>query len=169
MNWWTDLLPPAWRKATVILAAFGAVALFVMMLVTLVDIVGRSLGLINIQGVIELSRIMVVLIGFFGLARCFSIDGHIVVDLFTQGMSRRKCRVLDAFWIVVSAVFLGIVLYYVLLSGVELHDSGERSENLGWSPLVFHLAAVIGGAIGCVTAVWIGLRALARAAQGREI
>ena len=165
---WSDLLPPWWRRAIDGMSVIAALALYVMMSVTVVDIVGRSVGLVNIQGVLELSRVVVLLIGFFGLARCFASDGHIVVDLFTQKASPRFNRTVDAFWVVASAIFLGIVLYYVLLSGIELDETGERSENLGWSPLVFHLVAVFGGAIGCVTALWVGVRALIGRKDGVE-
>lgn len=140
-----------------LLAAVAGACMVGLMALTIVDIVGRSTHWLTIKGSIEISRITVLLLAFFGLGWCFANSGHIVVDLATHRAPKRFNRFLDLFWLLVAAAFLVVVAWLTFSAGLSAHDSGERSENLGWSPLVFYAASAFGGLTSAATCLALGL------------
>jgi TRAP-type C4-dicarboxylate transport system permease small subunit len=92
-----------WGRGLGALAAIGGIALIVLMTITVVDIVGRNLGILYLQGVIEISNLTIVFLGFLGLAYCFNVGGHIVVDLATATAPPRLNMILDGIWNVVAS------------------------------------------------------------------
>ena len=65
-----------------VFAVIAGVALLYMMSLTVLDIVGRSLGLFSIGSGVEQTELMMVILGFLGLARC----------LQGRRQYRRRCR-----------------------------------------------------------------------------
>lgn len=149
------------RLETLMTAVAGA-ALILMMLVVVVDIAGRSLGLWHVLSTVEQTTLYMMLLGFFGLARCFRTEGNIVVDVATQGLSEAAVRRIDAAWSVVTAVVLIPLAVMSVRDGITLHGYGQRSEVLGISPLVHHAIAGFGLTVAALVALGIGLRAFTR-------
>jgi TRAP-type transport system small permease protein len=141
----------AWNAVTRYSAWVGGAALIVLMAVTVIDIAGRNAGVLYLQGVIELSNVTVVCLGMLGLGYCFAMRGHIVVDLATMGAPPRFNRALDTLWLIVGAAVLGVMAMLMWGEGWSLHASGEVSDNLHWSPLVFYIPAAAGAAIAALT------------------
>jgi TRAP-type C4-dicarboxylate transport system permease small subunit len=77
----------------------AGVTLVVLMLVTVVDIAARHLGLFTVRGIIEISTMAVVMIGFLALPYSFVLGGHIVVDLATLYFPPNVNRAIDKAWI----------------------------------------------------------------------
>tara|TARA_R110002110_G_scaffold233529_2_gene449180 strand:+ start:3109 stop:3630 length:522 start_codon:yes stop_codon:yes gene_type:complete len=140
-----------WRSVTRIAAWIGGAALILLMSVTVIDIAGRNAGVLYLQGVIEISNITVVCLGMLGLGYCFVRRGHIVVDLATMATPPRLNRTLDTLWLIVGAGVLGLMAWLMWAEGWALHASGEKSDNLQWSPLVFYMPAAAGAAIAALT------------------
>ena len=89
-----------------IVTAIAGIALLLMMLMVVYDIVGRSLGLWHVLSSVEQTTLYMMLLGFFGLVRCFRHSGNIVVDVATHGLSAGMVRRIDAFWAVLAALIL---------------------------------------------------------------
>jgi len=143
-------------------AVIAGVALLYMMSLTVLDIVGRSLGLFLIGSGVEQTELMMVILGFLGLARCLKVEGNIVVDVATSHLPPRVNSRIDAFWLVVTALVLALWAYLVLNSGISLDRSGQRSELLGLSPLVGHIVAVVGMIAAIIVALSVAAGKLKR-------
>lgn len=149
-----------WKTVTKIAAWIGGAALILLMAITVIDIAGRNAGVLYLQGVIEISNITVVCLGMLGLGYCFVRRGHIVVDLATMATPPRLNRALDTLWLLVGAGVLGLMAWLMWAEGWSLHASGEESDNLQWSPLVFYMPAAAGAAIAALTCVFLACAAL---------
>jgi TRAP-type C4-dicarboxylate transport system permease small subunit len=136
-----------------IFAVIAGVALLYMMSLTVFDIIGRSLGILTVGSGVEQTELMMVILGFLGLARCLKVEGNIVVDVATSHLPPSVNSRIDAFWLVVTALVLALWAYLVLNSGISLDRSGQRSELLGLSPLVGHIVAVVGMVVAIVVAL----------------
>lgn len=134
----------AFEKLDYFFAAIAGLALLYMMSITVLDIVGRSLGLFTIGSGVEQTELMMVTLGFLGLARCLKAEGNIVVDVATSHLPKAINARIDAFWLVATALVLALLASLVWNNGIKLDGSGQRSELLGLSPLVSHSIAVIG-------------------------
>ena len=147
-----------WGRGLGALAAIGGIALIVLMTITVVDIVGRNLGILYLQGVIEISNLTIVFLGFLGLAYCFNVGGHIVVDLATATAPPRLNMILDGIWNVVASGIYALTAFLVLNEGLATAASGEVSANLQWSPLTFFLPCVLGAAVTSVTCLALAIK-----------
>jgi TRAP-type C4-dicarboxylate transport system permease small subunit len=145
-----------------VFAVIAGLALLYMMSITVLDIVGRSLGLFTIGSGVEQTELMMVALGFLGLARCLKVEGNIVVDVATSHLPASVNARIDSFWLAVTALVLALLAYLVWNSGVSLDRSGQRSELLGISPLVSHTIAVIGMTAAIVVALITAAKAFAR-------
>jgi TRAP-type C4-dicarboxylate transport system permease small subunit len=147
-------------KLEQLLLVLAGGALLMMMLIVVIDIFGRTLGLWNLLSTIEQTTLYMMILGFFGLSRCFRDEGNIVVDLATNGLSKRAITRIDAFWGILTALLLLPLAYLVVLDGVSLDAYGRRSEIMGISPLVHHAIAGLGFSMAAIVALLIALRNL---------
>ena len=150
---------PIWLAA-IAGAVLAGVVLCALAVITIADVVMRAFGLELFTGMVEVSNLTVLCLGFFALPYCFMVRGHIVVDIATASAPERFNRRLEGLWNLVAAAFLAAAAVFVLQSGLGLQAAGERSATLQWSPLVFHVPAVIGLAVAALTCAVLGVRAL---------
>jgi TRAP-type C4-dicarboxylate transport system permease small subunit len=148
-----------WRLANAS-AVLAGIALATLAFVTIADVIMRTMGLNLFSGMIEISNLGVLCLGFFALPYCFIVGGHIVVDFATAAASDDFNRRLDSFWNLVAAVFLAAAAVYVMQHAIETHEAGERSATLQWSPLIFQIPAVVGMAFAALICAWLGLHGL---------
>lgn len=146
-------------RLTFSLAVIAGLALLYMMSLTVLDIVGRSLRLFTIESGVEQSELLMVVVAFFGLARCIQYEGNIVVDVATSHLSKRMNRLIDAFWHLAMAAVLAVLGDLVLRNGIALDGMGQRTELLGLSPALGHTVAAIGMFVAMLgaTATAIGI------------
>ena len=150
------------------LAAVAGLALLYMMSVTVLDIVGRTFKLFTIDSGVEQTQLLMVVVGFFGLALCVRVEGNIVVDVATGHLPERINRVIDAFWHLVMAAALALLGYLVLRNGIALDSLGQRTELLGLSPLIGHTIAAVGMGVAMVVAIGVAVGILARGGRAAE-
>ena len=150
------------KRLAYLLAVAGGIALFYMMMVPVIDILGRSLGLFTINSGVEQTELLMLVVCFFGIALCVSVEGNIVVDVATGHLPTHVNRLIDACWHVVNAAVLALLAYLVIRNGLASHDSGQRTELLGLSPLVGHVIAAIGMTIAVIVALAMAVAVFAR-------
>jgi TRAP-type C4-dicarboxylate transport system permease small subunit len=155
-------LPVLMSRLAFVLAGLAGVALLYMMTVTVADIVGRTLGLFTIDSGVEQAELLMAAIAFFGLARCFSVEGNIVVDIATGHLPDHINRLIDAFWHLVAAAVVTLLAYLVLRNGIAADKLGQRSELLGLSPLLGHGIAALGMAVAVLMALIMAVASFAR-------
>jgi len=73
----------------------ASVVLFLMMVLTILDVVLRKLASKSILGTVELSEFMLLTVVFFALARTETLDGHVKVDLILGRFSERTQGIVD--------------------------------------------------------------------------
>ena len=160
MNYdWQEYLGRRINNSLCWLADIAAFALMFLMSIVIADITLRSFGFHSFDGLIEVASLTVLLCGFFGMPRCFAINEHIIIDLFTQKNRPGTNQIIDSFWLFVCVFFLLAVAYSMLLDGIEIHEAGERTEGWGWSPLVFVIPSVTGAVIAALTCLFASLNA----------
>jgi TRAP-type C4-dicarboxylate transport system permease small subunit len=155
------LIRAAFARIDFAFAIIAGLALFYMMSLTVLDIIGRSLGLFTIGSGVEQTELMMVTLGFLGLARCLKVEGNIVVDVATSHLPKSVNARIDAVWLVVTAAVLALLAWLVWANGIKLDESGQRSELLGISPLVSHSIAVVGMIAAIIVALTTAVRTFA--------
>lgn len=157
-----DRIFRVFKRLAYLLAVAGGIALFYMMIIPVADIIGRSFGLFTINSAVEQTELLMLVVCFFGIALCVSVEGNIVVDVATGHLPAHVNRLIDACWHIVTALVLALLAYLVIRDGFASHGSGQRTELLGLSPLVGHVIAAIGMTIATVTALAMALAVFAR-------
>jgi TRAP-type C4-dicarboxylate transport system permease small subunit len=150
------------------LALIAGLALLYMMMLTVLDIFGRSFGLFTIDSGVEQSELLMVVVCFFGLARCVQFEGHIVVDVATGHLPDRVNRLIDAFWLLVMAATVALLGYLVYGNGIALDRSGRTTEILGISPLIGHTIAAVGMGVTMLLALNLAAGIVRRGGRADE-
>jgi TRAP-type C4-dicarboxylate transport system permease small subunit len=91
------------------MAAIGAAALFVMMLLSTADVIGRKFFMHPIQGTAELVGILLVITASLGLGYTALLKGHLRIGVFTDRFSPRGQAAFD-----IVAYILGIAASAVI-------------------------------------------------------
>ena len=122
----------------------AGITLVVLMLVTVVDIAARHLGLFTVRGIIEISTLAVVMIGFLALPYSFVLGGHIVVDLATLYLPSNVNRTIDKAWI----IFAGFCLFFMAIlmwqATFRAYHTNDISLDLQLPLVWFWAAASVG-------------------------
>jgi TRAP-type C4-dicarboxylate transport system permease small subunit len=149
----------AWHYLVVAPSWLAAIALFIMMVMTFMDVVLRSTINDPIEWATELTRIFMVIIVFCSLPIVSWRSTHIIVDLMDPLFSSRMARLRD----IVIDLVCGAVLFWPAKRVFELGDRfrgyGEVTEYMHWPQ---HITAYFIAVFTLVTACVLVLRGLAR-------
>lgn len=172
-------------------ALAGGAVLIALIVLTTLSIVGRSLnkffhrdffdqtltglaqwvldlGVGEINGSYELLEAGVAFAIFSFLPICQLYGAHATVDVFTSFMSRRKNRWIAAFWEVVLAAVL-ILIVNQLFGGMERYiRNGQTTLFLQFPVWWSYAASFAAGVVACVTAVYCAVMRIAEAMQDRN-
>jgi TRAP-type C4-dicarboxylate transport system permease small subunit len=135
----------------------AGITLVVLMLVTVVDIAARHLGIFTVRGIIEISTMAVVMIGFLALPYSFVLGGHIVVDLATLYLPSHVNRAIDKAWTIFAGlclVFLAILMWQATFRAYHTNDISLDLQL----PLVWFWAAASVGMTLAPVACLLALR-----------
>ncbi|MFN0304454.1 MAG: TRAP transporter small permease [Burkholderiales bacterium] len=138
----------------------AGISLVFLMAITVTDIAARNLGLFSMRGIVELSTMAVVLIGFLALPYSFHLGGHIIVDLATMRLGKPTNRRIDAFWLVAAAVCLGFVAYLMWGATAKAYRTNDLSLDLQLPMVVFWLPASLGMTLAPIACVWTAVSML---------
>lgn len=128
----------------------GAAAMFFMMCLTVVDVVGRYVFNSPILGAFEITEFLVLIIVFSFLGYAQAKKSHVTVDLFFDRFSRKKRTVVAVFNYAGGIALFFIIAWMGFEKAVESFHTGEKPLNLSIPnfPFVFFLS--YGAAIVCV-------------------
>ena len=132
-----------WLEA--VLGITSASVLFLMMLVTAVDVVGRYLVNKPLNGGFELTEILLAALIYCGLPLVSSRREHIVIDTFDPLFSRGVKRGLDMVAEVVCAIGLAGVGWLIFLRAARVAEYGDTTSvlKLPLAPVVYLMAVMI--------------------------
>jgi TRAP-type C4-dicarboxylate transport system permease small subunit len=144
-----------------LLAGAAAVSLCAMMMVTVADVVLRSLFKYPIFGTFDLVELFLVTLIFLGLPETFRREDHVVVDLVDHMAPARVVTLLRVLAALLAVGLLTLMLWHSVAPARDTYVFGDRTLDLGiprylhWIPILFGTAA----------AVLIGLMVLARSVR----
>jgi TRAP-type C4-dicarboxylate transport system permease small subunit len=134
----------AFQKLLRICFDIAGVAVLALMTLTVVDIVGRHLGILNLRGTIEMSNSVTVLIGFLAFPFSFLVGGHLVLDTFTSKLPSRINRGIDMLWFVLAAAAFSVAGYLTWLAAIDAYETNELSMDLQLPMIVLWIPAAVG-------------------------
>jgi len=127
------------------LGVTSAVVLFLMMMITAVDVAGRYLFNKPIAGGFELTEILLAALIYCGLPLVSARREHIVIDTFDPLFSRQLKRGLDMVAEVVCAAALAGVGLLIFIRANRVAEYGDTTSvlKLPLAPVVFLMAVMI--------------------------
>lgn len=127
------------------LGLITAVLLFMMMILTLLDVFGRYLFNSPIMGAYEITELMLVVLIFAGIPLAGANDEHIAVDLIDGVVPRVIAKVRDIMIALVMAVVLGALSKSIWHKGLEAIKYGDQSAMLQvpMSPVFFVISVTL--------------------------
>lgn len=173
-------------------ALVGGVVLIGLIVLTTVSIVGRSvnkffhndffsqylnglsqwvldLGVGEINGSYELLEAGVAFAIFSFLPICQLYGSHATVDVFTSFLSRRSNRWLAAFWEVMLAAVILLIINQ-LYGGMERYiRNGQTTLFLQFPVWWAYAASFAAGVVACITAVYCVIMRISEAWLNRNI
>jgi TRAP-type C4-dicarboxylate transport system permease small subunit len=120
-------------KVTRAVNGIGIVIIFLLMLLTVTDVVLRKLFSKGILGTLELSEFMMAAIVFFSLAEGELQNRNVNVDLFVRKLSLKSRVIIDAIMKILGFVLYCFITFAVFSYAGLMKSSGEVSLDL-WLP-----------------------------------
>lgn len=126
---------------TRVLALVGAAMLMGGMLVTCADIVVRGFGN-GIFGTTEMVQLAMLLIVCLAIPYTFMVEGHIGVEIFTDGLGLRVQSLVKAFAAMLGILFMSGIFWFGAKKALQKIEYGDVSMNLGiplgyfWAPML---------------------------------
>ena len=136
----------------------AALALIVMMLVTVADVALRYLFNHPISGSYDLVESTLVVFVFHGMSAVFLARQNIVIDLVDSVIGRQAVRVLIGLADLLSLATLAILGWAMTTPALQAFAYGDRKLELGLPIYVLWIFALSGmaGAMLCVLALIVG-------------
>ena len=110
---------------TSVVGKIGAAAIVVMMLITVIDIVGRRVFNEPLSGSYELSEFMLVIVVFFSIVHCEFLRAHVTVEVITSRLRKSTQDIISA----VMYVFF-LVTFILLTQQLIVHSIDSSQTNL---------------------------------------
>jgi TRAP-type C4-dicarboxylate transport system permease small subunit len=127
------------------LGAVSATVLFLMMMVTTVDVIGRYVFNKPLAGGFELTEMMLAALIYCGLPLVSKRREHIVIDTFDGFMSRAVKRFLDGFADVVCFLALSGIGYLIFRRAARVAEYGDTTSvlKLPLAPVAYLMGVMI--------------------------
>ncbi len=131
------------------------------MLLTVADVVLRSLFAYPIRGMLELIELGLACTIFFALPAVFLRNEHLVVDVIDHLAPRPLVRALDFAGVVVSLAVLAVMASQMVRLARAMHEFGDVTSDLSipklwyWVPVLFGVGA---SAAACLAFVYRWMR-----------
>jgi len=116
-------------KFSGLLKIIGATALTGMMLLTVVDVVGRFFKH-PIFGSVELVGFLATIVVAAALPYTYKVDGHVGVEILVRLLPKKKQLIIDLFTRTLSLFLFCLISWQMFLYAMDIHETGEVSMNL---------------------------------------
>ena len=127
----TKIMERLAESASRFLSGLAAFILFVLVVLTCIDVVGRYFFSMPVVGAVELVRICMAGIIFFSLPAMFFRNDHVCVDLITMLMRGRLGWIISIVMLIISIYVAWRVGDRVFDYAVRAHEDGDKTEYLG--------------------------------------
>ncbi len=124
-----SIISRALNKFSELLKIIGAVAITAMMVLTVVDVIGRFFKY-PIFGSVELIGFLATIIVAAALPYTYKVDGHVGVEILVRLLSKKTQLIIDLFTRTISLILFSLVTWQMFLYAKDIHKTGEVSMNL---------------------------------------
>ena len=151
-----------------ILGGFAGVVLAALMVVTVVDVIGRYLFNAPLPGSFEVTKIMMAALIFAALPAVSRFEQHITIDLLDGITPRRLVRFRQIAINLICAIALAILCWRLWIYAVQTAEFGDVTDylQLPRAPVVFYMSIFSG--LGAIVLFANTLRYLRGAAKPVE-
>lgn len=118
------------NKLAWLVRRIAEVAMFAMMLLTLLDVAGRYLLNYPVQGAVELTELLMVAVIFSGICLSSAARGHVTVDLIAMALNGRLRFAQRLLGDGVSLAIMGLLAAVSWSKAAEIADFGDRTAVL---------------------------------------
>ena len=135
--------PRAWLEGA--LGVTSGTVLFLMMMITAVDVVGRYVFNKPLNGGFEVTEMLLAALIYCGLPLVSQRREHIVIDTFDPLMSARVKRGLDVIAEIVCSLTLGGIGYLIFRRAARVAEYGYTTSVLKWplAPVAYLMGTMI--------------------------
>ena len=133
------------KRLNAITGEIASWVIFLMMLLAVVDAVGRYTLHITIFGAQDLTQLMMVVVVFLGFGLLAEEDGNVRIEILYQKFSPKLKAIMNIFAWVIGIVSYSFVAYRLLLRALsvfENHNATTITLNISLAP--FLLIASVG-------------------------
>jgi TRAP-type C4-dicarboxylate transport system permease small subunit len=113
------------------LSTLAGVMIFVMMVVTTIDVIGRDVFNLPLFGAFEMTEILMGLVIFAGMPLTTAAREHITVNFLESVVSPRVRCIQAAFGDVLSATVAAVMAWRIYGRGLDLIQAHETTMMLG--------------------------------------
>ncbi|HOV32484.1 MAG TPA: TRAP transporter small permease subunit [Candidatus Hydrogenedens sp.] len=142
---WIENYGTGIRALVYIMAALSAVSLLFIVVIVMVDVIGRFLGS-GIQGSADYVRLASAIVMGGALPYTTAVKGHIAVELIFRRIGKRGKIIVDTISRLLMLCLFILIIIYLIRYGESLHRSGEVTPTIQlpiyWVP--FWLATSFG-------------------------
>ncbi len=128
-----------------ILELIAGSVLMMMMMLTVVDVIGRKFFNLPLPGGLELTELTLVILIYAGLPLVSRHGEHVVVDLFERWMSPWVKQALTRTAHLLCALALGGMAWLLYLKAVQTAAAGDYTSVLkvAYAPFVYVMAVLV--------------------------
>ena len=151
-----------------LLAYVAAVALFAMMLLTCVDVVGRKLVGNSLPGAVELTELCMLVMIFLALPLASMAGEHIVFDLLDRVMPPRLLTLQQSLANLLTGLVFGAAFWLVWQRSVRTYEMGDITARLEIPLGPFHRMVAAMLLLTALVHLVLAAREAMRAVTGRQ-
>jgi TRAP-type C4-dicarboxylate transport system permease small subunit len=133
------------RRADALLGVAASAILFVLMLLTFVDVVGRYVLNRPVRGAFEVTELLLLVLIFAGLPLVTRAGEHVTMDLIDRLLGSRARRLLDGAVQVACAAIMFLVTWLMWRKAGTIAGYGDTTDVLRITvgPFVYFMTAMI--------------------------
>lgn len=131
-----------------VLAVLAGIALFIMMVLTFIDVIGRYGFNKSIFGTSEIIEVLMVIVIFAGIAFITSSDQHVKVDIFDSWIKRRAPNLQRWSVLIFSWAIYAFLTFELIRHAIGSFQSGKRTAVLDGPQWLMPGAAALFSIIG---------------------
>ncbi|MDQ0313747.1 TRAP transporter small permease [Amorphus orientalis] len=143
------------KRFTLYLALAGTAAFLVAVVLTVIDILLRSVSTLTVHGLTDIVTLCTMIGAMLAIPYGFASDQQVSIDVFTSRMSPRLQAGLRVFAALLGLIFLAGVTWFASGQMLTEYGYGDRSQSIGipmvwyWIPLLtgIGLAAIVNVAL----------------------
>ena len=145
------------------LALLGGITIFLLVLLAVVNVLGRWLFNLPVSGYIDWVEQAMAVFAFFGIAYCQRLGGHIRMDIVIGSLKGRALWISEFTSTLIMLLLTSVLVYGSYLHFLRAFNNGDSSIDIGlpvWpAKLVVPIALLI-LAIRLVLQLWGYIRAI---------